>query len=180
MVYVMLTDGFEEIEALAFVDILRRGEVEVKTVSVENTDTVTGAHNIAVKPDICLDEVCNDYQAIVLPGGMPGTLNLQKSCKLEHILKDAYANNKMIGAICAAPMIIGQLGMLESKEATCYPSFEKYLNGAMVTKKRVCVSNNIITSCGAGTAHDFAFSFLEILKGKDIAEKIRSSMLYDR
>lgn len=180
MVYIMLADGFEEIEALAVVDILRRGDVKISTVSVYNKQTVIGAHSINVIPDIMFDDISyDDCECIILPGGMPGTINLQENSKLVTLLKKAFSDKKYIGAICAAPMILGQLGFLKDKEATCYPSFEEYLLDAKVSNKRVCLTENIITSRGAGTAHDFAFSLLEMLKGKETSDKIRESMLYD-
>lgn len=179
MVYVMLADGFEEIEALAVVDILRRGDVNVKTVSVYGDDTVSGAHDIAVVPDIKFCDIKDDIDMIVLPGGIPGTPNLQSNKELEKLLVKSYNEGKYIAAICAAPMILGQLNFLVEKKATCYPSFEKYLNGAQCSTDKVCVDNNIITSRGAGTAHDFAFSLLSILKGSDASKDIRGAMLYE-
>ncbi len=178
MVYVMLADGFEEIEALAVVDILRRAEVDVKTVSVYNQKSVTGSHNISVNADIMLDEIDDNYNMIILPGGMPGTINLKNNETLENILKDAYKNGKYLAAICAAPMIYGELGFLSGKKATCFPSFEKHLNGAIFKLDSVCFDGNIITSRGAGTAHEFAFKIVEILKSKDVANELRVGMLY--
>lgn len=179
MVYVMLADGFEEIEALAVVDILRRADIDVKTVSVYNTESVTGSHNITVKPDVLLNNIADDYDMIVLPGGMPGTINLKENKSLENILIDAYKKNKYLAAICAAPMVYGELGFLLNKKATCFPSFEKYLQGAKCSLDRVCVDGNTITSRGAGTAHDFAFRIVEILKSKDCANDLRVGMLYE-
>lgn len=179
MVYVMLAEGFEEIEALATVDILRRGDVPVKTVSVYNHESVTGAHGITVTTDIKLDNIENDIDMIVLPGGIPGTPNLQANKHLEALLKNCFEKEVYIAAICAAPMILGQLKFLQSKKATCYPSFEKYLIDANFSDDKVCVDGKIITSRGAGTAHDFAFKLLELLRSTELAKEIRSSMLYD-
>lgn len=179
MIYVMLADGFEEIEALAFVDILRRAHIDVKTVSTHNTDIVTGSHGISVIADIKIDEIDELSDGIVLPGGLPGTNNLQNNTKLTKLLIDFSTKGKYVAAICAAPSVLGGLGLLNQKHATCYPSFEETLTGAIVSKDRVVADDNIITSRGAGTAHDFAFKFVELIKGKIIADDIRSSMLYD-
>ncbi len=180
MIYIMLADGFEEIEALAVVDILRRGGLDVQTVSVIDNDYATGSHNITVKTDIKLSDF--DYtncDFIILPGGMPGTINLQKNKRLEKILIEAYKDKKYIAAICAAPIICGELGFLKGKQATCYPSYETHLKGAILSNERVCISDNVITSRGAGTAHDFAFAILSILKDKNTADRTREAMLYD-
>ena len=179
MIYVMLAEGFEEIEALTVVDILRRAEIDVKTVSVYNTETVTGAHNIKVIPDIMLDDAQKECEMIILPGGMPGTLNLQKNKDLESMLISANNSKRYIGAICAAPMIFGQLMFLEGKTATCYPSFENHLKGAKCSLDPVCVDENIITSRGAGTAHEFAFKIVEVLKDKSVADGLRTGMIYE-
>jgi len=179
MVYIMLAEGFEEIEALSVVDILRRGEVDAKTVSVYNTPMVCGAHGIEVKADIMFDDIENDIDAIVLPGGIPGTPNLQSNKNLEKLILDCAAKGIFVAAICAAPMILGELNLLENRVATCYPSFEKHLKGAILSEDRVCVDGKFITSRGAGTAHDFAFTLLKLLKNPEIKNKIREGMLYD-
>lgn len=181
MVYVMLADGFEEIECLSVVDILRRGGVEVKMTSLSKCEYVCGAHDIKVIPDTVIDEIeKNEYiEAIILPGGMPGTLNLKNNNKLTEILRTQYNKNTLIAAICAAPMILGELYFLKSKKATCYPSFETHLIDADFSLDRVCVDGNIITSRGAGTAHDFGFEILKSIKGENCSDEIRKSMLYD-
>lgn len=179
MIYVMLADGFEEIEALAFVDILRRAQIDVKTVSTYNTDIVTGSHGIAIVPDIKIDSINGISDGIVLPGGLPGTYNLRDNEKVVSLLKEFNNNGKYVAAICAAPSVLGGLGFLKQKHATCYPSFEETLADAVISQDRVVVDGNIITSRGAGTAHDFALVFVELIKGKKVADEIRSSMLYD-
>lgn len=179
MVYVLLATGFEEIEALAFTDILRRAGIAVSTVSVNNDEYAIGSHGIKVVTDININEVCNnDIEAVVLPGGMPGTLNLQKSEKVIELVNYANANNKLLGAICAAPMIIGELGLLIDKKATCYPGFEKHLKGAIVTENKSEYDGNIITAKGAGATHEFAHCFVSILKNKELADEIISAMHY--
>lgn len=178
MIYILLANGFEEVEALTFVDIIRRAGGEIQTVSVTADNNVVGAHSIKVITDKVINEIDDNYNALVLPGGMPGTTNLMESKEVARFLSDANKKNLLIGAICAAPMVLGKLGLLNGKNATCYPSFEKYLTGANIKEDRVVVSENIITSRGAGTAHDFALAFTEKLFGKDKANEICSSMLY--
>ena len=176
MVYVFLADGFEEIEALVPVDILRRGEIEVKTVSINDTLKVTGAHGITVQADILLKDVCEDSQMLVLPGGMPGTLNLQKCGPLCDMLEKTEG---FVAAICAAPSVLGGLGLLKGEKATCYPGFEDKLEGADCVDEPVVVSGKMITSRGAGTAHLFGFTLLALLKGENVAEQLRKTMMYE-
>ncbi|MBR6523066.1 MAG: DJ-1/PfpI family protein [Clostridia bacterium] len=176
MVYVFLADGFEEIEALAPVDILRRAKIDVKTVSINDTLSVTGAHGITVQADILLKDVSEDSQMLVLPGGMPGTLNLQKCQPLCDMLKKAEG---FVAAICAAPSVLGGLGLLKGKKATCYPGFEDKLDGAEYVDESVVVSGKVITSKGAGTAHLFGFTLLSLLKEENEAEKLRKTMMYE-
>ena len=178
MVYVFLADGFEEIEALAPVDILRRGGVEVSTVGV-GKKTVAGAHGIPILCDLSEDEMnLENMEAVVLPGGMPGTLNLQKSEAVKSALHFAAQGEKLIGAICAAPSILGKAGLLKGKRATCFPGFEKYLEGAEICDLPAVIDGNIITSRGAGAALEFGFSILAAIKGDSAADKLRLDMKY--
>ena len=179
MICVFLAEGFEEIEALAFVDILRRADIDVKTVSIYDEINVIGAHNITVKADLTVNNInFGDLTGIVLPGGIPGTPNLLNSEKVKNAIKYSMENNLYVGAICAAPMILGKLGYLDGKCATSYPDYQKELTGATVLQTNVVKDGNIITSRGAGTAHDFAFEFVKAIKGSDLADKIRSAMQY--
>lgn len=178
MIYIFLADGFEEIEAFTFVDIMRRAELDIKTVSVTAKKTVIGAHSISVYADEHIEDINENFDALILPGGMPGTKNLLNCDRLKKLLITANNRGKLIGAICAAPMVLGSIDILNGREATCYPSFEKYLSGARFREERVVVSDNIITSRGAGTAHDFALKFVEIILGKEKAGSIKMSMLY--
>ncbi len=176
MVYVFLADGFEEIEALSVVDILRRGDIETKTVGVGSTD-ITGAHGIIIKADISIEKVNReDITAVVLPGGMPGTKNLKNSAELVKIIKYSAQNNKILAAICAAPSVLGGLGMLKNKNATCYPGFEDELLGANYKDVPVCVDENIVTAFGPGAAIDFGLELVKILKDTETADKIYSGM----
>lgn len=185
MVYVFLADGFEEIEALAPVDLLRRAGVNVETVSiVENRRAVTGARQIPVMSDITLDEVDYDKaDLIVLPGGMPGTTNLA-SCEKLMAKVDEFAKSgdisKRVAAICAAPArILGQRGLLEGKNATCYPGMEGEMVGANFIKEKVVTDGNITTSRGMGTAVDFGLELVSLLCGEDKANELRAAVVAD-
>lgn len=176
MIYLFLADGFEEIEALATVDILRRAELDVRTVGV-GSKTVAGAHGICVTADLAEKEVTtDDMTAIVLPGGMPGTLNLRKSPIVEASIRYCEENRLLIGAICAAPSILGQLGLLSGRKAVCFPGFEDQLFGAEVEDLPVCRDGHIVTARGAGVAIDFALELAGILAGEKISQKIGMSM----
>lgn len=178
MVYVFLADGFEELEALAPVDILRRGGIEVKTVGV-GSKTVSGSHGIAVTCDITEEQAVKDEQlsAVILPGGMPGTLNLEKSKTVNDFIDFANEKGLIIAAICAAPSILGHKGLLKGRSATCFNGFEKELSGADVRCEPVVRDGNIITSWGAGAAYEFAFALLSAIgKDKEKADNLRRSM----
>lgn len=177
-VYVHLAEGFEEIEALTVVDVLRRANVEVETVSVAGKIEVTGGHGIKVIADRLFEDT--DYSQgsmLVIPGGMPGTKNLSMHIGLAEKLKEYSASGKWIAAICAAPSILGKLGLLKDREAVCYPGFEEELKGAKVCSLPVVKSGTIITSRGPGTAIKFALTLVEVLKGAETSEKLKNSML---
>lgn len=178
MVYLMLADGFEEIEALTPLDILRRAGISVATVGVGGK-SITGAHSIKVEADIETNEMdLSVMSAIILPGGMPGTLNLKADKSVEKAIISANEKGMLIAAICAAPSILGALGLLKNKEAICFPGFEDELKGAALSKNRVVKSGNIITAAGAGVAAEFGFEILTCLKDKEAADKLRKNMLY--
>ena len=178
MTYVFLADGFEEIEALSVVDILRRCKLEVRTVSIMDRPLVTGSHGIPVTADCLLADICpDDADALVLPGGLPGADFLQASQPLGALLKAADAEGKIVAAICAAPKVLGALGLTKNRRATCYPGCEGALTGAVFCTDRVVRDGNLITSRGAGTAADFAFALAEAL-GSD-PSLVRSGMLFD-
>ncbi len=176
MVYVFLAEGFETIEALTPVDILRRGGVEVQTVGVGDK-TITSSHGIPVTADLTIDEVKTDnIEAVVLPGGMPGTLNLEKNETVISTVKYCAENDRLIGAICAAPSILGHLGLLKGKKATAFPGFEKELDGAVYDNSFVEHDGLIVTARGMGVSAEFALKLLEVLKGKETAEKVHSAI----
>jgi len=177
-VFLFLAYGFEETEALTTVDLLRRGGIEVITVSVTTENIVSGAHKIPVVADIKIDE-CDFSQAdaIILPGGQPGVNNLKACNSILDLVKASFAENKVICAICAAPSILGQIGLLKNKKATCYPGYETELIGAMLSDDKVCVDGNIVTSRGVGTAIDFALEIIKILDSEIKAESVKKSIL---
>ncbi len=178
MIYIFLAQGFEECEALAPVDILRRANFEVQTVGV-GSKTVTGSHGIKIECDITEDiAVTRGLQAVILPGGMPGTVNLEKSETVQKFIDFAVKNNILLGAICAAPSILGHKGLLEGRKATCFTGFEKDLTGADVVNDRAVKDGNIVTAYGAGAAFDFGFLLLEALSGKNKAEVLKKQMRY--
>lgn len=176
MVYVFMADGCEEIEALAPVDMLRRGGVEVTTVGVTGK-TVTGSHNISVNTDISLEEVnLSDIEAVILPGGMPGTLNLEKNEKVQEIVEYAYNKKLLICAICAAPSILGHKGYLKDKKATCFPGFEDSFDGGEYTGEVVTACGNIITGKGCGAGIYFGLEILKNIKGEETMKKVFDSL----
>lgn len=177
MVYCFLAPGFEEIEALATVDILRRANIDVLTVGV-GEDVIVGSHQIPVLADVreADVELDNALDAVILPGGMPGTLNLQKSESVQKAVDYAVENSKYVCAICAAPLILGHKDLLSGKKATCYPGFEADLKGADVTGGFVEEDGIFITGKGAGVAIDFALKIVEKLRSKEEADKIYASV----
>ena len=182
MVYVFLADGFEEIEALATVDILRRAEIEVLTVSVSEK-TVKGAHGINVDADITKEEfdINKPFDCVMLPGGMPGTRNLEKSSLVKEILIKAESENKIIAAICAAPLILGKMGLLKGKDAVCYPGFEDDLIDAKVKPESVVRDGLILTGKCPGAALNFAFALCDMIKGETkTSSKLKKEMQCDR
>ena len=176
MIYVFLANGFEETEAIAPIDILRRAELDVKIVGVES-DVIVGSHGIAVGCDATVTDIDGkDLEMIVLPGGMPGTLNLEKSPGVQSCIDYAVEHNLYIGAICAAPSILGHKGLLAGKEAICFPGYEQELTGARISEKSVCVDGKIITAKGAGVAVDFGLALGACLKGEERAKILGESL----
>jgi 4-methyl-5(b-hydroxyethyl)-thiazole monophosphate biosynthesis len=175
---VVMAEGFEEIEAIAVIDILRRAEIDTKIISMTGSIQVTGAHNITLLADALYDEIqVEDIQMIILPGGMPGTTNLQSHEQVGKWITQFHQQKKWIGAICAAPSILGLLHVLEGKSATCYPGFEADLIDSRYICEPVVQDGHIITSRGAGTALLFALKLVEVIKGIDVAEDLRTKMI---
>ncbi len=179
MVYEFLADGFEETEALVPADFLRRAGKTVFTVGV-GSKTIRGAHNIKVFCDLLIDEIeLNDeVEGIILPGGMPGTLNLKNNEIVNEAIDYCNDNSLLIAAICAAPSVIGKKGLLKNRNAVCFPGFEKELEGANVLNdKTVCVCDgNIITAKGAGAAMEFAFKIIEYFYSSGRSDEIRKEV----
>lgn len=178
-VYVFLADGFEEVEGLTVVDLLRRAGEEVEMVSIMGRKQITGSHNIRVEADSLFEETgFSQGDLLVLPGGMPGTRYLGEHEGLCRLLGEWNREGKKIAAICAAPSVLGNLGLLEGKEAVCYPGFEDNLTGARIGSGKVAVDGNITTSRGVGTAIAFAAALIEQLEGSQKAEEIKKSIIY--
>lgn len=177
MIYVFLADGFEEIEALAPVDLLRRAGLTVQTVGVTGK-TVTGNHNISVTADILPTEVILNeaVQAIVLPGGLPGAKNLDADEAVSRAVAFAAEKGKLLCAICAAPFLLGKRGLLNGKEAICFPGFEQDLQGAKISEQSVCRDGNIITAKGMGVATEFGLKIVETLLGANTAAQLRATI----
>ena len=174
-----LADGFEEIEGLMVVDLLRRVGIKVDMVSISDVKEVTGSHGITVSADMLIKDVdFENYELLVLPGGMPGTINLGECEVLCSEVIKAYENGKKIAAICAAPTVFGKLGLLKGKKACCYPDMEDGLTGAEVSFAEVTVDGNITTSRGLGTALPFALALIEQLMDKKTVDELAKKVVY--
>lgn len=179
MVYMFLADGFEEIEALCPLDLMRRVGIEVKTVGV-GSQKICGAHGITVLADMTdKDFEYKNVDMIFLPGGMPGTLNLADSKTVIGTIECAVKAEAYIAAICAAPSILGEMGLLRGKEAICYPGFEDRLQGARISDKRVILDGRILTAAGMGAALEMGLAIVEIFCGKERAASLRKAVIAD-
>ena len=171
---IFMADGCEEIEGLTVVDIVRRAKLEMTTISITDKKEVTSSHALA-------SEVHFDgFDAIVLPGGMPGTLNLGASETVNKVIKKFAGEGKIVAAICAAPSVLGAAGLLEGRHATCHPGFEEKLTGAITSEDAVVVDGNIITSRGMGTAIDFGLAIVDCLTDFDeeVVEHVKKGIVY--
>ncbi len=178
MIYMFLAEGFEEVEALCPLDLMRRAGLSVTTVGIGGKEII-GAHGITVKADITDSQYSGDgMEMVFLPGGMPGTLNLAKSPTVNEAIEYAVKNGKYIAAICAAPSILGDKGLLAGKEAICYPGFEERLTGAVISSSKVVQDGNIITAAGMGVAMDMGLSIVELFCEKTTADDLRSAVIY--
>ena len=179
-IIVHLAEGFEEIEAVTVIDVLRRAGLNVISVSVTDKHWVKGAHDINFQADMLFDEV--DYtqgRMLILPGGMPGAKNLDSHTGLKSQIMEYYTSEKYLAAICAAPMVFGNLGILKGKRAVCYPGFESHLKGAKVEYEPVITSGKIVTGRGVGAALDFSLEIVKLFLGGEASEKLRKAMLAD-
>ena len=176
---VFMADGCEEIEALTVVDILRRAGINIDMLSISDNLNVEGAHGIQFRADYLMtDKNSDDYDGVVLPGGMPGTTNLENNTLVQSALKKQFSAGKLIAAICAAPSILGKNGMVNGKKVTSYPGFENAFSRATYVTDSVVTDGNVITSRGMGTAIDFALAILEYLIGSDAASDMAKSIMY--
>ena len=176
---IFLADGCEEIEGLTVVDIVRRAKLEMTTISITDKKEVTSSHNVTFLTDALASEVDFDgFDAIVLPGGMPGTLNLGASDMVNKVIKKFAGEGKIVAAICAAPSVLGKCGILEGKKATCYPGFEDKLTGAEIVNKAVVTDGNVITSRGLGTSMEFGFELIKKLISEEKAEEVREQIVF--
>ena len=180
MIYVFLANGFEETEAIAPIDLLRRAGKKVVTVGVGD-NVIVGSHGIAVVPDTIAQEapLTDELEMIVLPGGMPGTLNLEKSEYVQQAIDYCVSNGNYIGAICAAPSILGHKGLLRGKTAVCYEGFETQLEGAVIGNSGVAEDGIFITARGAGVAVDFGLKLVEKIHSKEESLRQRKAILCD-
>jgi 4-methyl-5(b-hydroxyethyl)-thiazole monophosphate biosynthesis len=179
-VYIFLADGYEEIEALTVVDLLRRANIDIQMISITGNLQVTGSHHITTTADQLFEEVnYEEADLLVLPGGMPGTMNLLEHEGLDLLLREFHGKGKALAAICAAPRVLGSKGILQGKMATCYPGNEKELLGAQIMSATVVIDGNITTSRGLGTAIDFSLSIIKSLKGEEEALDIAKVIQYE-
>jgi 4-methyl-5(b-hydroxyethyl)-thiazole monophosphate biosynthesis len=178
-VYIFLANGFEEIEALTVVDLLRRASIDISMVSITGSLEVKGSHDIIVKADQLFEETdFNEADLLVLPGGMPGTAHLMEHQGLDKLLREFHSKNKNMAAICAAPSVLGTKGFLAGKRATCYPGFESKLTDSIIENQAVVEDGNVITSRGLGTAIDFSLSLINKLMDKETAKRIADGIIY--
>ena len=177
--YVFFAEGFEELEALSPVDILRRGGITVTMVSVTGKLQVKGANGISVIADKLFEQCTYDNASLLLiPGGMPGTTNLEAHGKLKEAIAEHVSKGKLMAAICAAPRILGKMGLLKGKNATCYPGNEQYLEGATIVPAPVVVDGNIVTAKGVGCAVEFALALVKILKSENDAKNLAARIMF--
>ena len=179
MVYVFLADGFETVEALAPLDLMRRAKIDVKTVSIKKDKRVTSAQGVTVEADLAVTAVKNaDAELIMLPGGMPGAANLEASEELREAMYRTYMSGGWLAAICAAPYVLGVNGYLKGREAICYPGYGDKLTGAKLSDKRVVCDNKIITAAGMGVSMEFGFEIVRALCGAEVVNRIKEGILY--
>ena len=178
-VYEFLANGFEEVEGLGPVDILRRGGVDVKTVSVTGTPWVETSHGITLKADLTIEEAdLSDADMLLLPGGLPGATNLRDHEGVRKALVAQAVKGGRIGAICAAPLVLGSLGLLEGKKATCYPGFEKFMTGATYTAELFTIDGDIITGEGPAATFPYSYEILRMFKGDETVQSLKDGMMY--
>lgn len=178
-VYMFLANGSEEIESLIPVDVLHRGGVEVKTVSITGSEYVEMAHGVTMKADLRFEDAdFKDADLLMLPGGLPGATNLNDHEGVREAILRQFTDGKLVAAICAAPMVFGSLGIVKGKRATCYPGFEKYLDGAEYTHELCTVDGNVITGEGPAATFPYAYTILAMLTSEQTAHAVAEGMMY--
>lgn len=175
----ILAPGFEETEAITFIDLLRRAKIDVTVLGLKDREC-KGSHDITLIADATLSDFPGKMDGIVLPGGMPGSANLASSPRVLELVRETHKQGGLCAGICAAPMVLGRAGILQGIKATCYPGFEKELIGATVTEQPVVRDRNIITGRGLGAAVAFGLALISYLSGPEMEERIRTSVLYAR
>lgn len=181
MLYIFLAPGFEEIEAIAPADILRRCRLDVRFVSCGPSIEVTGAHNTCVRTDVMFSDAdFSECEALILPGGWPGAKNLNEHEGLHEVLRQHEAAGRLTCAICAAPMVLGNLGLLQGRRATCYPGFEEHLHGAEVTTDLVVEDGHIITGRGPGAAMAFGYAIAARFTGSEFIARLEEGMIFQQ
>jgi len=179
-VILMLADGFEEVEALTVKDILVRGGAHCVLCSIDSIEFVKGCHGVNIKADASIDDIhIDDFEGIVMPGGMPGSENLRDSKKVIDLVREFNEHGKIVAAICAAPIVLDKADIIKGKNVTSYPGFENELKGCNYKKEAVVQDENLITSRGPATAMMFAYTILENLVGKEKTEEVKKGMLYE-
>lgn len=180
-VYEFIANGNEEIEALTVIDVLRRGGVEAQTVSVTGSEYAECSHGVVIKCDTTIEAAdLSDADFLLLPGGLPGATNLLEHEGVRQAIMRQAKEGKKVGAICAAPMVLGDLGLLRGKRATCYPGFEKYMDGADYTAELFTVDGNIITGCGPAATLPYSYAILEMLTDHETAEGLKEGMMFNK
>lgn len=176
-IYLLLADGFEESEAIVPADLLLRAGAAVKLVSISDSLVVKGAHNITIHADILIDQVSKDeMECLILPGGSVGTQRLGESIKVKTLIEAAVAKGVYIGAICAAPSILGKMNLLDGRRATCFPTFQGDLEHSVITGKKVEHDDIFITAEGMGVSFEFGYKLIEVLYGNSMAEKVKNNI----
>lgn len=178
---IFLANGCEEIEALTVVDVVRRAGMEITMISISDSKEITSSHQVTFMADeLASDTNYEELDGIVLPGGMPGTLNLGADKKVNEIIRKFASEGKLVAAICAAPSVLGEAHLLEGKKATCHPGFEEKLLGAVTSEEEVVVDKTIITSRGMGTAIPFSLEIVRYFKDDETVEQIKKGLVYQR
>lgn len=176
-----MANGTEDIEALTVIDVLRRGGIDVQSVSITGSEYMETAHGVTIKCDTTIEAAdLSDADMLLLPGGLPGATNLLEHEGVREALLSHAAKGKRIGAICAAPMVLGDLGLLKGKKATCYPGFEKYMDGAEYTAELYTIDGNVITGCGPAATLPYSYAILEMLTDKATADGLREGMMFNK